>query len=185
MLTLLRTKVKGIVNRFFGEVSTNELVKRGMKVGKNFSRQQGCFIDPTHCFLVTIGDNVTLSLRVTILAHDASSKQLIGYTKIGKVSIGNNVFIGANSTILPGVRIGNDVIIGANSVVTKNIPDDSVIVGNPAVFLKHSSEYMEELKLELTVSNKFDRSYRYSRKMTKEKIAEIQSSINNNRSFIE
>jgi len=185
MLTLLKAKAKSVLNRILGEVNTSKLVRRGMKVGKNFSRQQGCFIDPTHCFLISIGDNVTLSLRVTILAHDASSKLLIGYTRIGKVIIGNNVFIGANTTILPGVRIGNDVIIGANSVVTKDIPDDSVVVGNPAVFLKHSSRYKEDLKLELSISKKFDSSYRYSRKLTRRKITEIQSSVDSNRSFIE
>lgn len=49
----------------------------------------------------------------------------------GKVTIGKNVFIGMNSTILKGVSIGNNVIIGANSLVNKNIPDNVVVAGNP------------------------------------------------------
>lgn len=48
-----------------------------------------------------------------ILAHDASTKRYLGYTKIGRVLIGNNVFVGAGTIILPSVAIGNNVIIGA------------------------------------------------------------------------
>ena len=62
------------------EIPTEVLIKRGMKVGKDFNRQQGCFLDPTHCFLITIGDDVTMSIRVTVMAHDASTKETLGYT---------------------------------------------------------------------------------------------------------
>ena len=74
-----------------------------------------CIIDPGHCWLISVGDRVTLAPRVHILAHDASLKETLGYTKIGRVKIGNDVFIGANTTILPGVTIGDKVVIGANS----------------------------------------------------------------------
>ena len=53
----IREKVKDIIKRINGEVPTSTLKKRGMKVGNNFNRQQGCFIDPSHCFLISIGDN--------------------------------------------------------------------------------------------------------------------------------
>ena len=72
--------LKDIIRRIIGEVPTKTLIKRGLKVGDNFNRQQGCFIDPTHCFLIEIGNNVTFSIKVTLLAHDASTKMLIGYT---------------------------------------------------------------------------------------------------------
>ena len=116
------------------EIPTEVLIKRGMKVGKDFNRQQGCFLDPTHCFLITIGDDVTMSIRVTVMAHDASTKRSLGFTKIGLVTIGNGSFIGQNSTILPNVKIGDNCIIGAGSVVTKDVPNDSVYAGNPAHF---------------------------------------------------
>jgi maltose O-acetyltransferase len=67
-----------------------------------------------------------------IFAHDASTKHHIGYTRIGRVVIGKNAFIGAGTIILPGVRIGNDSIIGAGSVVTRDIAAGSMAVGNPA-----------------------------------------------------
>ena len=70
------------------------------------------------------------------MCHDASTKRVLGYTKIGRVTIGNNVFIGANTIILPNLRIGDDCVIGANSVVTHDIPDYSVAVGAPAKVIK-------------------------------------------------
>jgi maltose O-acetyltransferase len=115
-----------------GEVSTNELVRRGLRIGENFSRQQNCIIDESHCWLITIGDNVGLAPNVHILAHDASTKRFLGYTKIGRVTLGNNIHVGAGTIILPNVNIGNNVVIGAGSVVTKDIPDNSIVVGHPA-----------------------------------------------------
>lgn len=54
-----------------------------------------------------------------------------------KIIIGNDVWIGANATILPGIEIGNGAIIGAGSVVTKNVPDYAIAVGNPANVIKY------------------------------------------------
>jgi maltose O-acetyltransferase len=125
------------------------LIRLGLKVGKNFQPQVGCIIDPSLCWLVTIGDNVTLAPRVHILAHDASTQTLLGFTKIGLVIIGDNVFIGAGSIVLPNVRIGNNVIIGAGSVVTKDIPDNSVAVGNPASVVGKTDEYIDKNKEKL------------------------------------
>ena len=81
-------------------------------------------IDDSHAWLIEIGDNVTLAPRVHILAHDASTKLYLGYTKIGRVRIGNDVFIGHVTIILPGVTIGDNVVIGAGSVVKSDIPDN-------------------------------------------------------------
>ena len=92
----LKSFIKSKVMRLRSEISTEELVKLGLKVGKNFSRQEKTLIDQSHCWLIwliTIGDDVTLAPRVHILAHDASTKKGIGFTKIGLVNIGNNVFI--------------------------------------------------------------------------------------------
>ena len=107
MVELLRN----IIRLFRGEVSTNKLVKKGLIVGDNFSRQGNCIIDPPHCWLIEIGNNVTLASGVYILAHDASTKKILGYAKIGNVKIGDNVFIGAKSIILPNVNIGNNTLI--------------------------------------------------------------------------
>ena len=124
--------IKELLYRLRGEFTTEKLISMGMTVGANFGRLNGVTLDPSHCWLIEIGDNVTMAPRVHILCHDASTKQFLGYTKIGRVTIGNNVFIGAESVVLPGVTIGDNVIIGANSTVTHDIPANSVAAGSPA-----------------------------------------------------
>ncbi|WP_079933322.1 hypothetical protein [Carboxydocella sp. ULO1] len=96
LIDLLR-KVR---NRLIGEISTEQLIKLGLQVGENFKREREVVIDYSHCWLIKIGNNVTLARRVHILAHDASTKSFLGYTKIGNVIIGDNVFIGAGSIVL-------------------------------------------------------------------------------------
>ena len=100
MLNKLKESLKNLIKRFNGELPLNTLIKRGLTVGEKFSKQSGCFIDPSFCHLIFIGNNVTFSKNVMLLAHDASTSKLIGYTKIGRIEIGDNTFIGANVTIL-------------------------------------------------------------------------------------
>lgn len=138
--------LRDIKYRLRGEASTEQLIKQGMKVGKNFERLNNVLIDDSHAWLIEIGDNVTLAPRVHILAHDASTKKFLGYTKIGRVTIGNNVFVGAETVVLPGVSIGNNVVIGANSTVTHDIPDNTVAVGSPARVLCSLEDYLNKEK---------------------------------------
>ena len=143
-------KLKEVINdikmKIRGEVPTNKLKKNGFRISKNFKWLPGVVIDPPHCWLITIGDNVTLAPRTRILAHDASTKIHLGYTKIGLVEIGNNVFIGAEPCILQNVKIGNGCIIGAGSIVTKSIPENWVVVGNSAKIISTTEEYIEKNK---------------------------------------
>ena len=114
----------------------DKLIKRGLKIGKDFKRIGGVIIDHSHCYHITIGDNVTLAPRVHILAHDSSTAYFLGKTRAATVTIGNDVFVGAGSIVLPGAHIGNRVVIGAGSVVTKDIPDNTVAAGNPAKVIR-------------------------------------------------
>lgn len=108
-------------------------------------------IDETRPWLIRIGNDVQIARGVTILTHGYDWSVLKGVFgdvlgSSGSVSIGNNVFIGMNSTILKGVHIGNNVIIGAGSIVTKNIPDNMVAVGNPCKVIMTIEEYYEKRK---------------------------------------
>lgn len=100
-------------------------------------------IDLGEPYLISIGDNVTLT-GVKLLTHDASLKKTVGYTKTGKVHIGNDVFAGWGSIILPNTNIGNRVVIGAGCVVSKDIPDNSVVVGNPCRIICTYDEYVKK-----------------------------------------
>ena len=142
-----------------GEQDLDKLIRRGLVVGTGFTRMGGVIIDPSHCWHITIGDNVTLAPRVHILAHDASAKVFLGYTRVENTRIGNNVFIGAGAIVLPGVTIGNNVVIGAGSVVSQDIPEDSVAVGNPARVVKALSTYLEENKQRMSSETVFGEKF--------------------------
>ena len=151
--------IKEFIYRLRGEYTTEKLVSMGMKVGKNFGRLNGVILDPSHCWLIEIGDNVTLAPRVHILCHDASTKQFLNYTKIGRVTIGDNVFIGAESVVLPGVTIGSNVIIGANSTVTHDIPANTVAAGSPARVICSMQEYLAKEKARMDTSPCYGEEY--------------------------
>tara|TARA_B110000003_G_C16504321_1_gene478627 strand:- start:332 stop:880 length:549 start_codon:yes stop_codon:yes gene_type:complete len=97
-------------------------------------------------FLIGIGNNVTVSARVTFITHDGSLG-LFSFDDgsrpylYAKILIGNDVFIGMDTVIMPGVKIGNNVVIGAGSIVTKSIPSGSVVAGNPARWILSYDDY--------------------------------------------
>lgn len=162
----------------------DDLKSKGLKVGGNFHMQGGCIIDGSHCWHITIGDNVTLAPRVHILAHDASTKKTLNYTKIGKVNIGNNVFIGAGSIVLPGVSIGNDVIIGAGSIVTKDIPDNSLAAGNPCKRLSSCTDFLDKRKKEMGQYPSFSEEYTIRANVTNEMKEEMNRLMHERYGFI-
>ena len=155
----LKRLVSYLVKRLNGEQNLNKLIKRGLVVGKNFNCMGGVIIDPSHCWHIFIGDNVTLAPNVHILAHDAAPKVMLNYTRVANVSVGNNVFVGAGTIVLPGVNIGNNVVIGAGSVVAKDIPDNSVAMGVPAKVVKTYDEYVAAEKKKMQENNVFDESF--------------------------
>lgn len=151
--------IKEFIYRIRGEYTTEKLISMGMRVGKHFERLNGVILDPSHCWLIEIGENVTLAPRVHILCHDASTKNFLGYTKIGRVTIGNNVFVGAETVIMPGVNIGNNVIIGSNSTVTHDIPDDVVVAGSPARVISNLESYLSKEKNRMESAPCYDEQY--------------------------
>ncbi len=157
----------------YGDLPTSYFKKRGMKIGKNFNRQSGTRMDPSHCWLISIGDDVTISNKVQILAHDDTIRIYTGYGRVAPVTIGNRVFIGANSTILMGSEIGDDVIIGAGSLVTGKIPAGSVAAGVPAKVIGKTSDFVEKQKALINSAPTFDSSYTYQKNVTKEKKEEM------------
>ena len=112
-----------------------------IKVGKNFFANYNCTI--IDVAVVTIGDNCQMAPNVAIYTagHPVYPTTRNSAYEYGKaVTIGDNVWIGGNTVILPGVHIGNNTVIGAGSVVTKDIPDWCIAVGNPCRVQKKITE---------------------------------------------
>lgn len=159
--------LKKIIRKLKGEPDLKSLKKNGLKIGENFWYGHHCWFDTSHTFLISIGNNVTFSSGVFVTAHDASTKRELGYAKIGLVEIEDNVFVGANTTILPGVKIGKGSIVGAGSVVTKSIPENSVACGCPAKVISNVSEYYEKVITQYK-NLKFEKEYTISNGITDE-----------------
>ena len=177
--------IKELLYRIRGEYTTEKLISMGMKVGVNFGRLHGVILDPSHCWLIEIGNNVTLAPRVHILCHDASTKGFLGYTKIGRVSIGDNVFIGAESIVLPGVTIGNNVIVGANSTVTHNVPDNTVVAGSPARVLCTLDEYLNKERNRMESAPVYGEDFTLRQNVSMEKRAQQKAELDGKIGYID
>ena len=122
-------------------------------LGVNISQPTG-YIHPSVEFdgvnykLITIGERTTISKNVLILTHDYSINRGLYYLKLNEtgrflkpINIGSNCFIGARAVLLPGTSIGDNVIVGTGAVVKGNIPNNSIVVGNPAKVIGNIEEW--------------------------------------------
>jgi maltose O-acetyltransferase len=142
-------RLKVFVTQFVRKIrrgGVEHLIKRGLRVGRNFSFEKGVIIDKIYPHLISIGDDVIFSANVSVLAHDAGLRNIMGVVRIGHVSIGNRCFVGLGATILPNVTIGDDVIVGAGSVVSRDIPSGSVCAGVPARVICSLDDYKQRIR---------------------------------------
>lgn len=131
-------------------------LKYAASVGVNFQPGElhlyGDISWGTEPWIITLGNNVHITEGVKFITHDGGTllyRHLVPDLEITKpITVGNDVYIGNNVIILPGVTIGNNVIIGAGAIVSKNIPDNSVAVGVPARVIKTADEYFEKIQKE-------------------------------------
>ncbi len=136
---------KELLQELFGQKSENLYIEPpfycdygyNLQLGKNvYMNFNCCILDVS---IVKIGDNTMFGPNVQIYTatHPLEYKARNSGVEYAKpIIIGNNVWVGGNATICPGVTIGNNVVIGAGSVVTKSFPDDVFIAGNPARVIK-------------------------------------------------
>ena len=123
------------------------------------------YVDVTRPWMISIGNDVQITRGVTILTHGYDWSVLKGlYGDVlgscGEVVIGNNVFIGMNSTILKGVHIGDNCIIGANSLVNKDVETGWVVAGNPAKpIIRVEDYYKKRLEAQLSEAEELYRCY--------------------------
>ncbi len=167
-----------------GETTLKALVKRGLKVGDNCSIQNRVVIDPGHCWHIEIGDNVTLAPGVYILAHDASTKMHLGYTRIGKVKIGDNVFIGAGTIVLPNVTIGSNSIIGAGSLVNRSIPENVMAAGNPIKIIDSLESFVNKHREQMKRFPCFGEQYTLWENITPEMKQEMNRKLADGQGYV-
>lgn len=109
-------------------------------------------------YLVSLGHNVYISVDARLICHDGATlpfrNKYPDFELAGKINVGDNVFIGTRAMILPGVTIGSNCIIGANSLVTRDVPDNTVVGGNPARVIKSTDEFLSKaLKKSLKIGH--------------------------------
>lgn len=120
-----------IDEKLYSQSDAHILVDGGkLSIGKNVFLNHNVSI--TCMGKISIEDNVTIANNVVIVDHNHDYLGGIGKFVIGNVKVGNNVWIGANAVILPGVSLEENCVVGAGSVVTHSFPRNSVIIGIPA-----------------------------------------------------
>lgn len=108
----------------------------GLDIHPSVDMSLSAVFDKTHPQGIHVAQNTYIAFDARILSHDMT-RRLKTHTYIGE-----NCFIGGRSLILPGVRIGNSCIVGAGSVVTKSVPDNCIVAGNPAQILRRDVQLL-------------------------------------------
>lgn len=135
--------------------------KQGVQIGTNCEIYSSASFG-SEPYLISIGNHVRVNAGVTFVTHDGGVWVLRGlreeYREIdlfGKITVGDNVHIGTDAIIMPGVTIGSNCIIGCGAIVTKDIPDNSIAVGIPARVIETIDEYEQKHKEEFVKTKKF------------------------------
>ena len=180
-----RVVIRKLFARIRRDVNIMKLIKLGMIIGKDCSIADDCVVDYSHCWLIQIGDRVTITSKCMVLAHDASMKRALGKTKIGPVVIGNDVFIGVNTVVLPNTHIGENTIIGAGSVVSGEIKANSVYAGVPAKWLCSKDEFLKKHTDLMKNSPNFDETWTLRKRISRSKRAQMKEMLGRGVGYVE
>ncbi len=156
----------------------------GMGIGERVLLPDSTFIDVSHCFLISIGDDCGFGPECLILAHDAQMDEFLDAARIGRVLIHPSCHIGARTIILPGVEIGPRTIVGAGSVISRSLPANTVCVGNPAKVVCTLEEYLGKHRERLATLPKFDYMKYDIRFLTPERRAELLAAVSKGDAYI-
>jgi acetyltransferase-like isoleucine patch superfamily enzyme len=148
ILFKFRFKFKKIGRKILAKRNSQRLLRaEGAQIGENCKLQSLFFPEP---YLITLGNHVHIGTDVQLITHDGAvwvMRELLDDPSIdifGSIKIGDNVFIGNRTLILPNVTIGDNVIIGAGAIVTKDIPSGQVAIGCPAKPIGTVKNYIQK-----------------------------------------
>lgn len=181
IINFLRARFRKWLNE---EYWLEDYIKMGMKIGKNCDINPGLMVDYSHCWLIELEENVTLAPQVYLLAHDASTKRELNYTRIGKILIKKNAFIGARSVILPGVIIGENAIVAAGSVVIKSVENNTIVGGNPAKYIMNTGDYFLKSKERINSSILYNSEFTIGGGITSEMKNQMCNELENKTGYV-
>ena len=151
-------KIKRMLIRIVYSYILRNNIRCAKLLGVHVGERDHILDDPGAVFgsepwLVRIGDHVEITNGVRFITHEGALwclrelyTEMRDYDLFRPITVGNNVMIGNQSIIMPGVTIGSNVIIGANSVVTRNIPDNTVVAGSPARQISTMEDFLNKVK---------------------------------------
>jgi maltose O-acetyltransferase len=133
----------------------HRLKAKGLQIGQGVNLPASTWIDPSHCFLIGIGDWCGFGEQCMVLAHDGQMDEFLDAGLVGRITIHESCHFGSRTVILPGVEIGPRTIVGANSVVSKSLPPDTVCAGVPARVICSLEDYLARHRAQITQARLF------------------------------
>jgi serine acetyltransferase len=136
---------------------------RGVRIGRRVEIVQGCFLEESRPWLITIEDDVKISARATIVTHDMTYYQMdqsVPY-RYGEVVLKRRCIVGPGSVILPGVTVGEGALVGAGAVVVKDVPAGTVVAAPAAAHLLRLEDGLEKARLKVEEYRRVDRATKY------------------------
>lgn len=121
------------------------LINRGLQIGQDVNIMPEVHFDHSYPHLIKVGNNCSISWGARILAHDASAYSFTNCARVGRVEIRDHTFIAERTLILPGVKIGPKALVAAGSVVTRDVPPNTRVIGNPARKYGTFDDFIEEV----------------------------------------
>lgn len=181
IINFLRARFRKYLNE---EQWLSDHIKAGLRIGIGCDINPGLMVDHSHCWLIEIGNYVTLAPQVYLLAHDASTKSYLNYTKIGNIKLEDHCFIGARSIIMPGVTVGKNAIEAAGSVVTKSVPENTVVGGNPARVITTTDALMQKHRELMKTAKVYGEGWRIQDNMTPEMKLQMFKELENQLGYV-
>ena len=128
--------IRLFVSNVYRKIRVFYLRIRGYNIPYSSIIEGSVKLDKLYTAGINVGNNTLIAGGAVILSHDHCKRVGNNLPYLADTYIGNNCFIAVNAIILPGVRIGDEVIVGAGSVVTKDVPSNCIVAGNPAKIIR-------------------------------------------------